>query len=330
VRAAPRVALATDREHPELDADGPLLLAALARRGIEAAPAVWDDPAVDWAGFDLVVVRCTWDYVPRREQWLTWAEALPRVANPADLLRWSTDKRYLRELAAAGLPVVPTVWLEPGDGTAVAGSAVDAWNEPELVVKPVVSAGSADTTRHRDRAQAHRAANRLLDTGRAVMVQPYLAAVDAEGETAVLHLAGAESHAVRKAPMLRPDGRTVHHVEAAEHISARQASAAERALAERVLDAVPGGRDRLLYARVDLLPGPVGEPVVVELELAEPSLFLRHDPAAADRLAGGVEELLASGGCPNRDVRFSRSGPAARRAGTDSDQAPAVSRRGDL
>jgi glutathione synthase/RimK-type ligase-like ATP-grasp enzyme len=283
----PRVALATDRAHPDLDPDGPLLLAALDRLGVDARPAVWDDPACDWSAFDLVVVRCTWDYVPRREEWLDWASALPRVANPADVLRWSTDKRYLRELAAAGLPVVPTTWLEPGDPVELPAG------DGDLVVKPVVSAGSADTLRSGDRAAVGRAARRLLDAGRPVMVQPYLDAVDAAGETAVLHLAGAESHAVRKAPMLRP-GRVVADPDAEEHLSPREGGPEERALAERVLDAVPGGRDRLLYARVDLLPTAEG-PVLLELELAEPSLFLRLHPPAADRLAAGIAALVEAG-----------------------------------
>jgi len=282
----PRVALATDRHHPDLDEDGPVLRAALDAAGVRAEPVVWDDPAVRWSSYDLVVVRCTWDYVPRRDEWLAWAEGLPRVANPADVLRWSTDKRYLRGLAGAGVPVVPTTWLEPGDDVVLPEAA-------EVVVKPVVSAGSADTLRHTDRRAAREHAARLLGAGRGVMVQPYLPAVDTAGETAVVHLGGRPSHGARKGAMLAPD-RAVDDVDAEERTAPRAPSPGEAALADRVLDLVPGGRDRLLYARVDLLPGPDGAPVVVEVELAEPSLFLRHAPGSAERLAAAVRALLAT------------------------------------
>ena len=115
---AARIALATAAEFPDLDDDGPVLLAALAARGLTAEPAVWTDPDVDWPAYDLVVVRCTWDYHERRADFLDWARrvaAVTTLANSADVLAWNTDKTYLRTLREAGLPVVPTDWLEPGD-----------------------------------------------------------------------------------------------------------------------------------------------------------------------------------------------------------------------
>jgi hypothetical protein len=227
-----------------------------------------------------VVLRDTWDYTDRVEEFLAWAGALPRLLNPAGVVAWSSDKRYLRDLAAAGVPVVPTTWLEPGD----------AFERPlhEHVVKPTVSAGARDTGRYgpQDDSAAH--VRRLLDAGRAVMVQPYLSGVDDAGETAVVHIDGAFSHAARKAAVLTAVG-----VEApldapdAVEITARDASAAELAVAAAALEAVPYDRP-LLYARVDLVPGPGGDPVVIELELVEPSLFLSTAPGAADRLAAAV------------------------------------------
>lgn len=277
--ARPRVAVATCAELPALHHDDALLLPALDAVGIDAVPAVWDDPAVDWPAYDLVVVRSTWDYVPRREEYLAWARSVPRLANPAPVLSWNTDKRYLRQLEDAGVPVVPTTWVEPGD----------VYRPPagEHVVKPTVSANAADTARYPPGADSTEHVRRLLDAGRPVMVQPYLAAVDEAGETALVHLGGAFSHAARKAPVLVPGLDDPEDVE----ITAREPSAAERVVADAALAAVPF--EPLLYARVDVVPGPDGSPVLIELELAEPSLFLDTAPGAAERLADAVAARLA-------------------------------------
>lgn len=295
-RASRAVALITCAELPELDPDDRRLVAPLAARGITAVPAVWDDPGVDWSGFDLAVLRSTWDYPPRRDEFVSWAAAVPRLANPAAVIDWNTDKRYLRALAGAGVRVVPTGWVAPHD----------TWRPPgdgEVVVKPAVGAGSRDCGRYRmdDPEQRRLAAGhvaRLQRQDRVVMVQPYLPAVDTHGETALVFLADpqrpdlAYSHAVRKDPMLTgPDPGTTGLFRP-ERITARAPSTAELALARRVLAAVPGGTGRLLYARVDLMPGTDGAPVLIELELTEPSLFLdpgtSGGPEAADRFAAAI------------------------------------------
>ena len=282
------MALATCRELPGGDEDADLLLAAAGAVGLDTDWRVWDDPAVDWGSYDLVVIRSTWDYVPRRDDFAAWAASVPRLANPADLITWNTDKTYLRELAAAGLPVVPTAWLTPG-------TPVDWPSWPDLVVKPTVSAGARDTARYgpdeQDRAREH--ATRLLGDGRAVMVQPYLAGVDTEGESTLVYVGGAFSHSVRKAAILEPGAAAeTDELWRPEKITGRTATAAEQELAERILAAVPGGAGRLLYARVDLLPGPDGTPVLIELELAEPSLFLSVVPGSADRFAAAIRRSL--------------------------------------
>jgi glutathione synthase/RimK-type ligase-like ATP-grasp enzyme len=294
-RRVPRIALATCRELPAGDEDSGVLLAACAAAGLDAEWRVWDDPAVDWGSYDLVVIRSTWDYVPRRDDFTGWAAAVPRLANPADVIAWSTDKAYLRELAAAGLPVVPTEWLVPGQ--------TPAGLDGDVVVKPTISAGARDTARYvageGDRARAHAA--KLLDAGRPVMVQPYLSAIDEAGETAVVHVGGTYSHGLHKGAILRPgDAAEIDELYRPERITAREPSAAERELAERALAAVPGGPDRLLYARVDLIPGPDGDPVVAEVELAEPSLFLTVVPAGADRLAAAIRAALPPAPAPAR------------------------------
>ena len=286
----PRVLLATCAEVAALDADDAPLVALLAARGASASPAVWTDPAAGWDEADLVVVRSTWDYYPRRDAFLAWAGGLPRVLNGAEVLAWNTDKSYLRELAAAGLPVVVTTWVGPGD----------AYEVPtvEHVVKPAVSGGSKDTARYRpgeeDASRAHVTA--LQAQERLVMVQPYLRAVDEVGETGLLFLDGRFSHAIRKGAILRPGGALVTGLYAEEAIEAREPSAAERELAEVVLDALPYPRAELLYARVDLVPGADGSPVLLELELTEPSLFLRTAPGAAERFADAIAARVRDGG----------------------------------
>lgn len=283
----PRVALATCREFGQLDADDRLVIPALAERGVRAEPAVWDDPTVDWAGYDLVVIRSTWDYIDRRDDFLAWAGSVPNLVNGPEVLRWNTDKRYLHELAQAGVPVVPTEWLDPGDDVILPTVG-------EYVIKPAISAGSRDTGRfdlshptHRELAVEH--AHDLLRRGATAMVQPYLDSIDTVGETALLFMAGQYSHAIRKAPLLAGPDTAVEGLFRVEKITPRQASRVELDTAEAVLAAVPGKAScELLYARVDLIPDADGTPVLLELELAEPSLFLAHDDRAAGRFAAAI------------------------------------------
>ena len=292
-----RIAIATAAEFPDLDEDGPVLLAALAERGFAAEPAVWTDPDVDWSAYGLVAVRSTWDYQNRRDEFVGWAHrvaAVTRLVNPAPVLEWNTAKTYLRDLVGAGLPVVPTDWKVPGDDFTPPAHG-------EYVVKPAVSAGSRDTNRYRagehdELAVTH--VRELLAAGRTVMVQPYLDAVDTAGETALLFSGGSFSHAIRKGPLLTPAMEPVAGAYKEEQIQPREPSDDEREVAERVLDALadvsPARREELAYARVDLVPGPDGEPTLLELELTEPSMFLIHDAADGAKAAARLADALAA------------------------------------
>ena len=273
--ARPRVALATFTGFPDLYDDDRAALAPLADEGIDAEPVVWDAAGADWSSYDLVVVRSTWDYTSRREEFLDWAASVPRLLNPADVLAWNTDKRYLSELAAAGVPVVPTAFVAPGEAYEVPSY--------EHVVKPTVSAGGRDTARFAagEDSSAHAAA--LLEAGRTVMVQPYQSAVDEAGETALLSFLGRHSHAARKAPVLVPTLADPLDVA----ITPREASPAEREVARLALAAVPA-QEPLLYARVDVVPGPDGSPLLMELEVTEPCLFFLQAPGSAQRFAAAV------------------------------------------
>ncbi|MEU8344150.1 hypothetical protein SAMN05443665_1001516 [Actinomadura meyerae] len=279
------IAFATCSLLPDGSDDVRALTGALAPLGVEAETVIWD-AGVDWSRYDLVVIRSTWDYPERRDAFTAWADGLPRVLNPAGVIRWNTDKRYLRDLAAAGLPVVPTRW-DPDDVPA-------DW--PEYVVKPAVSIGSGDTARwgpgEREQARAH--LRSLRDAGRTAMVQPYLSAVDGVGETALVYCDGEFSHAGRKAQILTAGAGIQGPVRGDTtrgQVTAATATRAELDVARRALAAVPGGED-LLYARVDLIPGPDGEPLIVELELTEPNLYLQLAPNAADRFAKAIAARL--------------------------------------
>jgi len=270
-----QVALATAAQLPDLDEDGAALLEALDAEGVRAAPVVWDSGA-DWAAYDLVVVRSTWDYDRRREQFLAWAASVPRLANPADVLAWNTDKTYLQALASAGVPVVETTWLVPGDVfTPPAGP---------YVVKPTVSAGARDTAAYDGGADATAHVQRLLAAGRPVMVQPYLPQVEVLGETSVLCFEGEMSHAASKSALLQVGAGVRNDIDSRAFVTPAEPSRAQVDLAKAAL-AVVG--QPLLYARVDLVPGPDG-PLLLELELTEPSLFLRHAEGATARFAAAV------------------------------------------
>lgn len=307
-----RIGLVTASGCWEVDEDATATLDAVGATGALVAPLVWDDPDVDWSAWDLVVVRSTWDYVARREEFLRWARrvsAATTLANDVAVLEWNTDKRYLDELASDGVPVVPTTFLSAAaslDDAAVEralAADLDSWRSggtAEVVVKPTVSAGARDTLRLQleDRRVAAHAAS-LLAAGRDVMVQPYLDRVDDHGETGIVHFAGVRSHAFRKDPLLRPGGAAVEGLFAPERITPRQATPAEVAVADAALAAVERRFGGTLYARVDLVPGDDG-PVLLELELCEPSFFLGVDPGAADRFAEAAVDSPLSSARPRR------------------------------
>jgi len=300
-----RIALATCNFHPELAEDDVPVLAALRKHdGVEAVAAIWDDPDVDWSSFDLVVLRSTWDYSSRREEFLAWATSVPRLLNPAGLVEWNTDKSYLRELADASLPTIPTIWLDPARNLSSRAVHTRMPAHGDFVIKPTVSRGSRDTGRYEageahSRGLAIRHAVELLKDERHVMVQPYLTQVDTEGESVLVYIDGEFSHSVRKGAMLQGPFRGMAGLYKQEEMSDREATDAERAVADRVVAHARevlhrvSDEQELLYARVDLVPGNDGEPVVIEFEVAEPSLFLSFKPGAAEKLAEAILARLA-------------------------------------
>jgi glutathione synthase/RimK-type ligase-like ATP-grasp enzyme len=280
-----RIALATYADLPDLFTDDDPLRAALLARGAVPVPAVWDDPEQDWAAYDLVVVRSTWDYHERRDAFVAWARSVPRLLNPASIVEWNTDKTYLRGLAEAGVPVVPTAWVT--DGTPLR-EVLGAHGWTDVVVKPAVSAGARNTLRCNvsDLDAGETLLRKIVAQGVA-MVQPYLASVEDYGERSLLFVEGTFGHAVRRHPALSTEGD--------ERYDARlvTASEAELALATATLAAVG---EPLLYARVDVVPDESGTPLLMELEVTEPQLFLRFSDATAALLADAIVARAGSAG----------------------------------
>jgi glutathione synthase/RimK-type ligase-like ATP-grasp enzyme len=280
-----KVVFATCASLPAGDGDDDALLDALADVGVHAAWAEWGTPVEA----DLVVLRSTWDYPERLPEFLAWCDAEPKLVNPASVVRWNIDKTYLVDLARHGVPVVPTAVAEPG---------FTDWPEGEFVVKPTVGAGSRGALRvaagDHEAAAAHLAA---LDVP--ALVQPYQSHVDSVGETAMVFLGGQYSHAFTKGAMLTPDAEYDESgLYIVERLSGASPSAAQRRVAEDVVDAAAEltglRRDEFLYARVDLIPGADNAPLLLELELVEPSLGFRQTDATAPlRFASAVRAALA-------------------------------------
>src|SRR6516164_1277068 len=288
----PRVALVTCRAARGLDEDMPPLLAAFDAVGASAEIVDWDDGEVDWARFDLVLLRSAWDYTERLPQFLAWVErtaARTLLINPVPVVRWNSDKHYLLELARAQLPVVPTCIAEArSSARPVLEEFLAQHAGAELVVKPAVGAGSRDARRHSrsdiDGILTHM--QPLLAAGRSVMLQPYLASVDRNGETGLMFIDGRFSHAIRKGPLLPAGAPATAALFAAEDIRPRVPGADELAVAERVMAQLHF--ETLLYGRVDLIRDEAGRPCVLELELTEPSLYLGYEPGSAQRFTAAA------------------------------------------
>lgn len=273
------------REARGQDEDEPLALAALARAGVETEVVCWDDPEVDWSRFDRAVLRSTWDYHRHLDAFLTWldeVDGLTELVNPLALVRWSLDKRYLADLEGAGVPITPTVYIAPGEQS--------VFPEGDFVVKPAVGAGSQEAASYgadqQGGALAHIAA--LHAAGKVALVQPHLGSVATEGEWPMVFFDGVFSHCANKHVDL-PRARTLGGLFAPESTRAYRAEAAQIDVARAALEVVRSRLGTPTYARIDLVRDDAGQFCVMEVELVEPSLFLREGgPAATDRLVAAL------------------------------------------
>ncbi|MET8996737.1 hypothetical protein [Amycolatopsis sp. NPDC004169] len=287
---SPTAVLVSCAELPSGDGDDDVLLPALSSLGFSVSWAPWDS-SFDFSSADAVILRATWDYASRRPEFLSWCSSVPSLFNSGDVVRWNTDKSYLVELSDAGVAVVRTSLVPPGSEPAFPSS--------EFVVKPSVGAGSRGAGRFAASAVAAASAHvaGLHAEGQTALIQPYQSSVDASGELALVYVGGIYSHAFTKGAMLGstmdPSGLYL-----TEKLAPASPPADAVALAEDVLDAASALlgilRAELLYARVDLVRGVDGKPLLLELELTEPSLgFRQADPEAPVRFASAVRQQLA-------------------------------------
>ncbi len=279
------------------------LLQACARAGLQARAVAWDDASIGWRRFDAALLRSPWDYTERLGEFLRWCnrvEESTQLLNPLSVVQWNTDKHYLSDLACAGVPVVPTTFVEPeAEPLEALQTFLLQQSAAEFVVKPAVSAGARDTQRYA-RTQEFAASNhiaRLLEQNRSVMLQPYLGSVDQAGETALIYFDGQFSHAIRKGALLRNEPPAIDAPYATGDITPRDAGPDERALAELALSAVTRQlqlEQPLPYARIDLIRDDQGLPSLLELELTEPSLFFAQAPGSVDQFAAVLARRLGS------------------------------------
>ncbi|MEO8430836.1 MAG: hypothetical protein ABI592_04945 [Acidobacteriota bacterium] len=275
--------------YPDLVEDDRILQRALEERGVRTRAAVWNDPAVRWSEARMAVVRSTWDYHlhPREfEDWVRETGSRTALVNPPELILWNIHKSYLLELADRGLATVPTILVEKGSPAALSGILESAgW--PEVVVKPAVSASAYRTRRIRAAhggAEGESHLREILESSDA-LVQPYVEAVESEGERSLVFVDGVLTHAFRRAPFNA--GWSAGLSSEVGH----EPSAEESAFGRRALSLLPVSP---LYARVDVIPAPNG-PRLMELELVEPSLEFRLFPPAAGRFADAVLRRMGDG-----------------------------------
>ena len=271
------IRVATCTSLPEVDVDARPLAEAFVRAGARAELVAWDDPHAAWDTRVPVVLRSPWNYAQQPEAFLAWIDRIAAVAplwNPAAIVRGNLRKRYLLELAARGVATVPTTLVERGETVDLASCSGGG----RFVIKPEIGAGSWMTRAFAsDRDPAAGPFLAEVTARGAALVQPYVASVEAYGERSLVWIDGELSHAIRKAPRFAGDAESV--------TGPVPIAADERALAEAAL--APIAAD-ILYARVDLARAADGQPMVMELELVEPSLFFARQPGAADRFVAGL------------------------------------------
>lgn len=285
-----RIAFLTMHDPSGFVIDDELAVLPLARRGIKVDTIPWDRAGVDWRQYALVVVRSTWDYPHDAEKFLGVLETIEhqgvRLENGSEIARWNMHKTYLRDLAAKGIEIVPTFWR---DGLAP-GELVPLFEELrslEAVIKPVVGANAQGAWRL-DAARARTLAPEIeaFFASRPLMMQPFERGIIEEGEFSMIYLNGVHSHSILKVPK-SGDFRVQE-----EHGSEILLIEPEPALLAAGNAAIAAVGQKLLYARADIVRSD-DTFRVMELELIEPSLYLRIDPTAPDRFADAVAALLA-------------------------------------
>ena len=284
------IAFATYDQLPDLTPDDQLAAAALESADVRVDAVLWDEAGADWAAYDAVVLRSTWDYFQREDEFRAWLDQLDQqgaqVLNPLKIIWWNLDKHYLQDLAAAGVQITPTVWLPLGARAKLADLLAQK-NWSKAVLKPTLSAGADETfVVTLETAAADQAKLDDLLTRKHAMVQPFMEEIEDEGEWSLIFFDGQYSHAALKRPA-NGDFRVQPHLGGSD----QPATPPDwmRAQAQSIVEQVDGPP---LYARVDGVAQ--GESLVLmELELVEPALFFSAAEGAAQRFAQALVAQLA-------------------------------------
>lgn len=260
------------------------MLDALRARGLSAATWAWDDTTVDWAVAHLVVLRSTWNYYRNRPAFLRWAKRVAAVTalhNPLDLIEWNTHKSYLLDLEQRGVKIVPTELVGRGSSESLAAIRQRrGWTD--VVIKPAVAAASFGAHVVTAGEDGQRTFAALVADGD-TLVQPFIESVRDHGERSLIMIDGELTHSVRKEPRFGDDAE---RVSGPHPIAGDEAHLAGAAVAALPVDAP------LLYGRVDVVRDASGQPMVSELELAEPSLFFPFSTMALQRMTDAIARLL--------------------------------------
>jgi glutathione synthase/RimK-type ligase-like ATP-grasp enzyme len=261
-------------------------IAPLAELGWEVSTLSWRQTAVPWNRFDAAIIRSTWDYwndVPAFLETLARINRETRLANPLGLVHWNLAKTYMRDLEGKGIGVVPTLWLD-GLGDSSAGRYADRLGSNEMVVKPVIGANGQDAFRFSgDEEPVRWAGISARFPGRACMVQPFMRNVVTEGEYSLFFFNGLFSHAILKTPAAN-EFRSQE-----EHGAELRAIEPEPRLLSRGQQVIAALSTVPLYGRIDFVRNDAGDFDVMELELIEPSLYLRMNTAAPTRFAEAID-----------------------------------------
>ena len=287
------IALVTTEAARGHDHDLDILTAALDAADQKWQIVNWDDSSIDWTQFSIAVLRSTWDYYARLDEFVLWINRVStqtQLQNPAEIVRWNVDKRYLREMSAHGISVMATTFVSQ------VSEITSGLVAGDVIIKPVVSAGSNNTARHRNDAVAARAQlDHILSNGGVAMVQPYSPTIDSVGETGLVYLGGVFSHAFGKDAVFGEAEQVHNGVHVQEVITARTANADEHLLGDSVMKFLMNKFGVTpLYARIDMVTNIDGVPEIMEVELTEPSLYLHLDAGSPERAATALANAAAA------------------------------------
>ena len=270
-----------------------LVIQALEERGLSVNRVDWADPNYDWQSVKFALFRTTWDYFDRIDEFMTWLNATKdkvKFINPIELILWNLDKHYLQDLAEKGVNITDTIFIEPGDKTALS-KVFHAAQFTDAILKPAISGSARHTYKLSENNLAdHEAIFQELIAQESMLLQPFQYSVLEKGEVALMFFGGKYSHAVLK--VAKPSefrvqsefGGTIHNYSP----SANEIKLAEKAL--QVCDPTP------IYARIDIIDDNNGKPAVSELEIIEPELWFRLHPPSATTMAEAIITHIAKEG----------------------------------